>query len=56
MCSGMLKTKAIIEIFQTQFLLFSFIFRMQDRHVVVVREVVDREVAGREVVGSEEEG
>ena len=29
MCSGMLKTKVIIEIFQTQFFLFSFISELK---------------------------
>ena len=43
------QTKAIIDIFQTQFFVF-FHFRTQSRRVVVVREVVDREVADREVV------
>ena len=43
------QTKAIINIFQTQFFLFFFHFRTNRRCVVVVREVADREVADREV-------
>ena len=47
----MLKAKTIIEMVQTQFFLFSFIFRSEDRHVVVGRDVVEREVMEREEEG-----
>ena len=51
MCSGMLRPRQFIDIFQTQFFLFSFHFRTTRR--VVVREVADREVVNREVVDRE---
>ena len=53
MCSGMLRPRQFIDIFQTQFFLFSFHFRTTRR--VVVREVADREVVNREVVDREVE-
>ena len=48
------QTKVIINIFRTQFFLFSFISELK-ADVVVLREVADREVAEREVVDREVE-
>ena len=45
------KGKTIIEMFQTQFFLFSLIFRSEDRHVVVGRDVVERKVMEKEEEG-----
>ena len=46
------QTKAIINIFRTQFFLFSFISELI-ADCVVLREVADREVADREVADRE---